>query len=195
MVLRCIGYDGAAYRSQLLSNGSERYPVITLVLYFGMKPWNKAKSLQERLHIPEDWQPYVNDYHINLFEIAFLTPEQVEMFTSDFKIVADYFVQKRANQNYHPTATVIRHVDEVLKLMSVLTGDNRFEQGMNSLKRDGGVTMCEVLDKIEAKGMAKGRIMAYYDMGLPVSKIAEKVQLKEEEVLAIIDSYADEENL
>ena len=40
MPFRIIGYDGASYRSQLLE-GKERYPVITIVLYFGEKMrWN-----------------------------------------------------------------------------------------------------------------------------------------------------------
>ena len=39
MPLRVIGYDGAEYRSQLLpdNKGKSRYPVVTLVLYFGYK--------------------------------------------------------------------------------------------------------------------------------------------------------------
>ena len=36
MPFRVIGYDGASYRSQLLGEEKERYPVITLVLYFGI---------------------------------------------------------------------------------------------------------------------------------------------------------------
>ncbi|MDD6069335.1 MAG: Rpn family recombination-promoting nuclease/putative transposase, partial [Clostridiales bacterium] len=38
--LRVIGYDGAAYRSQMLHGQKERYPVVTMVLYFGTKRWN-----------------------------------------------------------------------------------------------------------------------------------------------------------
>ena len=51
--------------------------------------------------------PYVNDYHMNLFEIAWLTDEQVEMFRSDFKIVADYYVQMRKNKDYVPSKQII----------------------------------------------------------------------------------------
>ena len=37
MPLRIMGYDGAEYRAQLLKNNAaeSRYPVVTLVLYFG----------------------------------------------------------------------------------------------------------------------------------------------------------------
>ena len=71
------------------------YPVVTLVLYFGEKHWKKPLSLKECLNIPDRLEPFVNDYRINLFEISWLKEKQVQMFTSDFKIVADYFVQMR----------------------------------------------------------------------------------------------------
>ena len=35
MPLRIMGYDGAGYRSQLLNGKKDRYPVVSLVLYFG----------------------------------------------------------------------------------------------------------------------------------------------------------------
>ena len=98
MPLRVMGYDGAEYWAQLLGDSENLYPVVTLVLYFGHdKPWNGPLSLKERLNIPKEFEPYVNDYKINLFQIAYLTHEQVELFQSDFKVVADYFVQKREN--------------------------------------------------------------------------------------------------
>lgn len=115
-------------KSQLLVKGGEIYPVVTIVLYFGQKRWIKGRSLYDILDITDEWKPYVSDYKINIFEIAYLTPEQVKMFKSDFRIVADYFVQMRINKDYIPSKETIKHVDEVLKLMSVLTQDERFEQ-------------------------------------------------------------------
>ena len=32
--------------------------------------------------------------YLNVFEIAYLTEEQIEMFQSDFGIIADYFVKR-----------------------------------------------------------------------------------------------------
>ena len=49
-----------------------------------------------------------------------------------------------------------RHVDETLKLLSVLTGDRRFEEVLGILPKTGGVGMCEVLDKVENRGIEKG---------------------------------------
>ena len=157
MVLRIMEYDGAEYRAQLLKDGQkERYPVVTLVLYFGFdRRWTYSSELRKRLQIPDGFKTYVSDYQINLFEIAYLTDEQLDMFESDFRIVADYFVQMRKNGEYHPEARPIRHVWETLHMLSVLTGDSRFED-VNNEGREGVRTMCEVLDRIEKRGEQRG---------------------------------------
>ena len=153
MPLRVMGYDGAAYRYQLKDDKKARYPVVTMVLYFGKEHW-KSRTLHERLNVPEKVKSYVSDYKINVFEIAYLEEEQVELFRSDFRFVADYFVQMRKNGDYKPSRETIRHVDETLKLMAVLTQDDRFLEAQNEL--GGSVkNMCEAMDKAEARGEVK----------------------------------------
>lgn len=165
MPVRVIGYDGMAYRAQLLDveeNGKHRdiYPVVTLVLYFGARHWNKSLTLMETLEIPEELKAFVNDYKINMFEIAYLTEEQVNMFQSDFRYVADYFVQSRKNRHYIPTAGTIKHVHETLELLEVMTGDIRFEEACNSLKGDERTMSEAILDRMEElfreRGMKEG---------------------------------------
>ena len=69
---------------------------MTLVLYFGHKQrWSGPLTLKERLDIPKELDKYVNDYEIHVFEIAFMDQKEVDLFQSDFRVVADYFVQKR----------------------------------------------------------------------------------------------------
>ena len=117
MILRTISYDGAAYRDQInrdrKGKNRRRYPVITFVLYFGYeKPWTSARTLKERFHIPEQLKPYFNDYRLNVLEVAYLSDEQVSLFQSDFRYVADYFTQMRKNQEYIPPDGIISHVRE-----------------------------------------------------------------------------------
>ena len=137
--LRVMGYDGAAYRSQLLDKPSKdgerspRYPVVTLVLYFGMGRWNRPRSLSECVEIPDELKKWVSDYKVNVFEIAWLSPETVKKFKSDFRIVADYFVQLRTNKDYKPGKDVIRHVHETLQLLSILANDKRFGLDMDAI--------------------------------------------------------------
>lgn len=155
MPRRIIGYDGASYRSQLLGDKPyEKYPVITLVLYFGLTHWDKPTSLFEELTISDKIRPFVNDYKINLFEIAFLKPEQVQMFKSDFREVADYFVQKRANKEYIPSKRTLKHVDEILKFLSAMSGDDRFVSVKISREK-GVVTMCDIVDGFVSQGDAR----------------------------------------
>ncbi len=96
MTMRVMGYDGASYKEQvnLIKRKSfAPYPVVTLVLYFGEERWTAARSLHELLkgHISDQLLPYVSDYKINVFEIAWLSEEEANYFKSDFRFVVDYF--------------------------------------------------------------------------------------------------------
>jgi len=160
MVSRVFGYEGNSYRSQLLENKDVNIvPVVTLVLYFGTdKKWNYPISLSEQLNIPEGMEEYVNDFKINLFNIAWLTDEEINRFKSDFRIVANFFANKRRNKDYIPNdKQEIEHVDEILKLLSVMTGDNRYEKILEEVPEKGKVhNMCDVATRLENIGMAKG---------------------------------------
>ncbi len=181
MPLRVIGYDGAEYRAQLLGDNDtgSRYPVVTLVLYFGHeKPWSGPLSLKERLNVPKEFEPYVDDYKINLFQIAYLTREQVNLFQSDFKVVADYFVQKRENGDYVPSSQDLTHVQETLQLLSIMTNDHRFEDAYNTSTDDrkgGPRNMCDVLDKVENRGIAKGKIEGEMEGKAQVTTLMKKL--------------------
>lgn len=157
MPFRIIGYDGSSYRSQLLNGSKERYPVITIVLYFGKSHWNQPKNLRKVLSVPEELINYFNDYKLNVFEISWLSDEQVNMFKSDFKAVADYFTQMRKNNSYKPTPQTLKHIDEFLKLLSVFGEDKRFADAVNICENGRKVSnMCEWLDIVEKENQAKG---------------------------------------
>ena len=167
MPLRVIGYDGASYREEINQDFYEcdgkggkrrrkRYPVLTIVLYFGVRPWNKPLSLYDAVEVPDYLKPFVSDYKINVVDVPRLTAEGISFFHSDFKILADYFVQLRQYGTYKPDMAKIRHVDSFLKLMAVLNDDERFAEVYRELVgKEGGVSMCEVLDRAEARGMEK----------------------------------------
>ena len=158
MPLRVIGYDGAVYRAEL--SQKERYPVVTLVLYFGYeRRWNKPLNLKECFSIPEELEPFVNDYHVNLFEIAWLPDETIAMFQSDFRFVADYFSQKRKNQQYKSPAGEMKHVRAVLELLSAVMQDTRFMDAYNKRIEEGrAVNMDAWIDEAENRGRQESLI-------------------------------------
>ncbi len=140
MPFRIVGYDGAAYRNQLQQERKKMLPVVTIVLYFrDRQALEQQKKIKELMEIPKCLDRYVNDYQMHVFEVAWLTEEQISHFRSDFKVVAKFFfVQKRKNRDYIPDdPTEIRHVDEVLKLLQVMTGDRRYEEIFRKKRRKG----------------------------------------------------------
>lgn len=200
MPLRVIGYDGAAYREQLLKNQTgNRYPVVTLVLYFGKEKWKYSTSLVESLGVPEELKPYVNDYKINLFQIAHLSQDQIDKFQSDFKVVADYF-KHMDDDGYRPSAEEFRHPGETLELLAAMSNDRRFiDERYDEFGREAK-NMSSVLDRIELKGMEKGmekgiaeerkrlNIMKIkiaenlYKSGISVKNIAKIMEIPENEI-------------
>ena len=160
MPLRVISYDGASYKQQLLDKKQKkRYPVATLVLYFGTEEkWFKEKHLYDCFEVPEKLKPFVNDYKINVFNIAFLSSKTIAMFKSDFKIIAEYFRAKRLNQKYKGSKEKLKHANETLKMFSALTGDDSFEKVYNEGNfKKGGITMCDVVERIRNDGRTEGR--------------------------------------
>ena len=159
MPLRVMSYDGASYKQQLLDDKlKQNYPVATLVLYFGTEgKWTAPKNLCSCFSVPDELKPFVSDYRINVFEIAWLEDATIEKFTSDFKIIAKYFQTKRLRKDYEGSKDEIKHVDALLKMMTALTGDNSFETVYNEIKvKKGGVSMCDVVERIMNKGISQG---------------------------------------
>ena len=171
MPFRIVGYDGASYRSQLLEERKEILPVMTIVLYFGTnRHWYGKKNIKGLMKIPEELNDYINDYEMKVFEIAWLTEAEIDRFHSDFKIVANFFVQKRKNKNYIPDdPTEIKHVDEALKLLQVMTGDDRYKEMFKKKKEVH--SMCDVAERLEKMGIAKG-----IELGREEQKKASRVE-------------------
>lgn len=91
------------------------------------------------MKVPEELEPYINDYKINVIEVAWLTEEQLKLFKSDFGIVANFFVKRRENKNYEPDdKREIQHVDAVLKLLSVMTKDERYQNVLQQEDEENG---------------------------------------------------------
>ena len=129
---------------------------MTIVLYFGTEHrWYGKRNIKGLMKIPEGLDDYINDYKMQVFEVAWLTEEQISRFRSDFKIVANFFVQKRKNKDYIPDdPTEIKHIDEVLKLLQVMTGDEHYKEVIR--KKKGVRSMCDVAERLEKMGIAKG---------------------------------------
>ena len=101
-------------------------------------------------------------------------------------------MQMRRNRDYVPSCQVVKHVDGVLKLLSALTRDHRFEDAQNQFRERESVTMLSVLDKVEGRGEARGIQLGRTEaarnllrMGLDLTRIAEATGLSLEEIQSL----------
>ena len=166
MPFRIIGYEGAKYNSQLISGSDERYVIATLVLNFNTKKrWSTPKSIKESLKnkYPIELDEYINDYKVNVIDVAFMDKEDIEKLNSDFKAVAKYYYLKRNNiEDFEELGDCnLKYPVQTFATMKALTGDSRFETAYNDYvethKDDKGVTMEKILDDLINKGKSEGK--------------------------------------
>ena len=160
MPMRVIGYDGAEYKKQVLEGNryKKKYPVITLVLYMGYdRNWKYSNSLLDLLEVDENLKPYVSDYKINVFEVAFLDREKIDLFKSDFRMLADYLYQMRTANSYQGDESNIKHVDEILMLMSAMSGFKNVENIIKVAHERKVNNMKGFFELAEEKGLELGR--------------------------------------
>ena len=163
MPLRGIGYDGAAYRMQLAKGSqTERHPVVTLVLYFGTEHrWTAPQTLKGCLSASNKLAPFVNDYKLNIFELAWLPDEQIALFRSDFREVLEYLRARRLHIRYEGSERQLRHIEEILDMFRILSGDDSFKNIEAAIldkarQSTGGVKMCDVIQAIKQEGISLG---------------------------------------
>ena len=196
MPFRVIGYDGAAYRNMLVDDNAQRYPVITIVLNFSNKRWTKYNSIRSCLDVNEKLASFISDYKINIVDIAFLSEETIHKFKSDFKIVADYFVQQRKTGSYIPMDEKTKHTWELLMLMSALTKDERYIDTYFKEHREEGLTMCDVVDQFVEKGMEKGMEKGRYEGEISTTvrlmkNLIEKMHISVDEAFSMLGVAPD----
>ena len=165
------------------------YPVYSLILYFGKTRWKNNRKLSDIIEFPEEHREEMitkfNDYSINVLEVAFLEDEEIAKFKSDFRLVAEYFVNRRKNPGYEPSPDEIRHVDAVLTLLRVMTGDKRFEEMINAKEGGKPKNMCEVLDYREKRGYNRGKEE-------DIKKIMIKFSLSEDQAMDVLEIPEEE---
>lgn len=80
-------------------------PIVTIVLYYGQKPWDGAVTLKEMLNLsgcPESLQKMIADYPINLFEIR--NYPHLDRFQTDLQVVFGFL------QNTNDKTQLVQYV-------------------------------------------------------------------------------------
>ncbi|MDE7252412.1 MAG: Rpn family recombination-promoting nuclease/putative transposase [Acetatifactor sp.] len=160
MVLRGAGYIGGVYREQYEGKHLGLAPVVEMVLYWGRKRWNGARSLRHMFRSkkipPEVWK-HVDDIRLRMWEMRYLSTEMRERFTSDMRIVLDYLAEGEGYRSDRPVV----HKEALIKMLRVLGGDRNVAdtieilQEMNITEEDE-ITVCELFDQYIRKGHKEG---------------------------------------
>ena len=163
MPVRVMSYDAAEYQRQLKHEERLR-PVVTIVLNFNERRWEKPKSLLGLMHVPTQIRGLVQDYRIMVYDIAYLDDHVIESFRSDFKVVAKFFKHRRLGTEHIALQdeTELKHVGEVLGMLSAFTGDNRYERAYEEhlkerAERGEKIAVCNGIQYWEDLGRKEGR--------------------------------------
>ena len=177
MPLRVMEYDAYSYKKQYdelakqyvdsadrtederlsrMRKTDKLAPVITIVIYYGEKPWNGAKSLKEMLELPAGVEAYVSDYpmhlveirsdslelqnedNINLFQICRMIYNHTKSLAEGKRQVIDYVEKNEVKE-------------EVLKAVGAAVGKQ-----IRWSKKEENKNMCTFFDELEKECRLEG---------------------------------------
>ena len=180
-----------------LKRDDKLMPVITLVIYFGDKDWDGAKSIHEMLSVDDDEiLSYIPDYKINLIEPAKISDDEFDKFQTDLGAIIQFIKhQSDEDGSWIKGKKRFEHVErEAVELINLITGSKfagdhkeevvdmcrAWENSINNAKNEG-----------IREGELKGKIETLYeecDMSIP--DIAKKVSKPEEYVKEVIEKMS-----
>jgi len=176
-----------------LKKADRLMPVVTLVVYFGDKDWDGAKSIHEMLSVDDDeLLSYVPNYKINLIEPAKISDEDYDKFKTDVGSVLQFIKhQSDEDGSWIKGKTRFKHVEkEVVELINLITGSK-----ITGEEKEEVVDMCRAwensINNAMREGMREGELkgkieILYEECNMSIHDIARKVSKPEEYVREVI---------
>ncbi|MEY8515658.1 transposase [Lachnospiraceae bacterium 29-84] len=207
MPMRVMGYDYGVYKKQYDENarkhkaskglGKDEYlsrmkrtdkliPVITLVVYYGEKPWDGAVSLHGMLEIDEEIAPFVNDYKLLLVEAR---KNDLRLHNLDnvhlFRLLEIFLDKENSLKETRSKAMEYTREHKVGKsvVMAVASATNCVLD-YDELDKEGEVDMCTVWEKVMAEGHMEGRIEGRIE-GRTEGRIEGRTEGRAEEIVRL----------
>lgn len=164
--------SGDLYGSRYISGLSENdrlIPVFTLVIYYGEKPWDGPKNLQDLLDIPPELEEYrdkLADYKINLLDIHSMDPE---IYSGELKAMLGFikyqgnkallnrFIGENSSIYEQLTPETVQAISVLGKIPNletfITTNTERGEESMNICK-----AIDEMMEDKRQEGIEEGRM-------------------------------------
>ena len=188
MPVRDMGYQHAKYMEQIkeakernrktgnypnpmtkeLNDSQKLSPVITLVLNYSQKEWEKPRCLNDMLEFPEDigeelikWIP---EHPICIINLASQPETTIRQYQSDFKYIVRYLScgndRKKLDEYFQTTEFELDHPEAFLDWLSAVINDRRYRKAKKLIEetegKGGRINMCVLLDMYEERGIQKG---------------------------------------
>lgn len=162
MLLRKAGYTGGIYRQQYDKKMKEIFPVIELILYWGIPRWKGSRDsrrLFRRYKLSEETWKYIDQLKLHIFEMRYLPKETRELFQSDMRIIVDFLAE---GASYRSDRKII-HKAALIRMINVLSGEpvtENIEAWMKKqkIKEEEELTVCELFDQYVRQGRIEGKI-------------------------------------
>lgn len=214
MPIRIMGYDYGTYKKQYDSNArkyqkhdgldddeflskmkrTDKFiPVITIVVYYGEKPWDGAVSLHGMLDIPEEMKQFVNDYKMMLVEarqnnLTFHNMNNVYFFNM-LEMILDKGTPR--NETKEKVIKYAREHSIDKTVIMTVAGATNCKIDYNALAEKGDIDMCTLFEETRIEGEAKGIVEIGYDFGLSENDILERLQNKLKVSLQTAQGYLE----
>ena len=188
MPVRDMGYQHAKYMEQIkevkesnrktgnypnpmtkeLNDSQKLSPVITLVLNYSQKEWEKPRCLIDMLEFPEDMkcelEPWIPSYSVCVINLASQSETTIRQYQSDFKYIVRYLScgndRKKLDEYFQTTEFELDHPEAFLDWLSAVTNDTRYRKAKELIEetegKGGKINMCVLLDMYEERGEARG---------------------------------------
>ena len=155
--------SGSAEYLSGLKKGEQLAPVLTLVFYYGEKPWDASRSLRELVKLPpqmERYRSYFPDYPLLLVE-----PEQInpQNFQTEWQPILTMLKLRRQPEEFLRYARSLgedqRISPEGLLTAAVLTEDDRLLELLTQEKEERGMNVLSdyMIEKGKMEGLETGR--------------------------------------
>ena len=207
MPVRVMGYDWTRYNYQLsqlwrknrktdfaMNHSASAFhsisPVITHILNFSYKErWNGPTSVRDLVNLPSGLEDYFQDYKIHVTDLAWLSESERALLTGDFRILVDALCEMQSSGRITGSDRPIKRLEVLMAALATTTGRKSF-LNMKYYKYNnsqGGVSMCEVMDRWEAK-LKKEGIEIGTEKGIEIGTERERNKI----VMSMIQHQLDE---
>ena len=188
MPVRDMGYQHAKYMEQIkevkesnrktgnyptpmtkeLNDSQKLSPVITLVLNYSQKEWERPRCLNDMLEFQEDMkcelEPWIPSYSVCVINLASQSETTIRQYQSDFKYIVRYLScgndRRKLDEYFQTTEFELDHPEAFLDWLSAVTNDRRYRKAKELIEetegKGGKINMCVLLDMYEERGEARG---------------------------------------